>query len=120
MSDFVACPCCGQPTLGKRGAYEVCTICWWEDETAAFDDAPDTISAANHGYTLARARENFVDHFDMYDAGKGIGTVANPSPTRKTLLAYLEAVKNGSRTFDARALHGLLRSDADARRREER
>lgn len=120
MTDFVACPCCGYPTLGERGAYEVCTICWWEDETTAFDTAPNTISAANHEYTLTQARANFADHFDMYDAGKGIGAVANPSPTRKSLLAHLAAVKEGSRAFDARALHGLLRSDAEARRREER
>ena len=120
MSDFLACPCCGYPTLETRGEYEICTICWWEDEKTAFDTAPETISPANHGYTLTRARANFADHLDMYDAGKGVGTVTNPSPTRKALLAYLKSVKDGERGYDERVLHGLLRTDADARRREER
>lgn len=115
MSGFERCPCCGHPTLTERGAYEVCTICWWEDEATAFDDAPETESAANHGYTLARARENVADHFDMYDPGQGIGVVADPSPGRKALLAYLTAVRAGERGYDARVLHGLLRSDAAAR-----
>ena len=120
MSDFVVCPCCGYPTLSARGDYEICTICWWEDDGQDDADAEDVRGGPNGAYSLTRARANFADHFDMYDTGKRIGTVANPSPTRKSLLAYLTAVREGSRAFDERALYGLLRTDADARRRDER
>jgi len=118
MSDFARCPCCGYPTLNARGEYELCPICWWEDESTALDAAPDTESAANGGYTLTRARANVADHFDMYDPGAGIGVVANPSPTRKALLAYLAASESGERDYDFRILHGLLRSDAAARHKD--
>lgn len=26
------CPCCGYKTLPGRGDYDVCPVCWWEDE----------------------------------------------------------------------------------------
>ncbi len=118
MSDFLACPCCGYPTLGARGNYEICTICWWEDDGQDDADADTLNDGPNGAYSLTQARANFADHFDMYDLGKGIGAVANPSPTRKNLLAWLAAVRDGTRAYDERALHGLLRTDADARKRE--
>jgi hypothetical protein len=27
-----ACPCCGYKTLPGRGDYDLCPVCWWEDE----------------------------------------------------------------------------------------
>lgn len=37
------CPCCGYKTLAERGMYEICPVCWWEDEGF---DTPD--GACNH------------------------------------------------------------------------
>lgn len=113
MSDFLACPCCDYPTLNERGAFEICPICWWEDDGRGDADAT---CGPNGDTSLAQARANFADHFDMYDVGKGIGAVANPSSERKTLLAYLRSVREGKRGFDTRTLHGLLRNEANARR----
>lgn len=28
----VTCPCCGYPLLWERGMYEICPLCWWEDD----------------------------------------------------------------------------------------
>ena len=106
MSDFVPCPCCALPTLNARGDLEICPVCWWEDDGS---DDPDAAFGPNGEYTLRRARTNYADHLDMYDADKGIGAVANPSPARKTLLAYLKSVRAGERRHDERVLHGLLR-----------
>src|SRR5690349_12959899 len=27
-----ACPCCGRATLDERGGYDICRVCWWEDD----------------------------------------------------------------------------------------
>lgn len=118
MSDFAACPCCGYRTLNERAAYEICPICWWEDDGQDDADADaDTVRGGPNGeYSLALARANFADHFDMYDAGKGIGAVARPSSERKALLAWLNTVREGT-PFDERKLHALLRAWADADRK---
>lgn len=117
MSDLLACPCCAYPTLSTRGDFEICTICWWEDDGQDDRNADEVLGGPNGAYSLTAARKNFADHFDMYDPGKGIGVVASPSPERKTLLAYLAAVKQGERAHDLRILQGLLRTDSDARQK---
>lgn len=33
------CPCCGYTTLPERGAYDLCPVCWWEDDAAETDAA---------------------------------------------------------------------------------
>lgn len=40
------CPCCGWPTLDERDAYEICSVCGWEDD--GDDDHPWSISGPNH------------------------------------------------------------------------
>lgn len=55
-----ACPCCAYVTLAERGRYEICPICFWEDEDHWMDDEPNQSSAANHGLTLNDARRNFA------------------------------------------------------------
>jgi hypothetical protein len=32
MGVRLSCPCCGYPTLGASGAYEICFLCNWEDD----------------------------------------------------------------------------------------
>jgi hypothetical protein len=55
----VTCPCCGYPTIPERGAYEICSLCAWEDEGEPVDPATVT-HGANHDYSLAEARANFA------------------------------------------------------------
>jgi hypothetical protein len=57
------CPCCGYYTLSGRGGFQICPVCFWEDETGdeVFDEP------ARHGATggpngklsLEQARANF-------------------------------------------------------------
>ncbi|OWQ44485.1 hypothetical protein CDL60_25615 [Roseateles noduli] len=55
VEPMVACPCCGYRSLGQRGHYEICRVCFWEDE----GNSPlDQRSGSNH-MTLREARENF-------------------------------------------------------------
>ena len=55
-----ACPCCGFLTLtGKPpGTFEICPVCYWEDNKVQYDD-PDVSGGAND-VSLAQARKNFV------------------------------------------------------------
>ncbi len=52
----VACPCCGSITLSRRGEYDICPVCFWEDDGG---DDPATLSGPNH-MTLAEGRHNFA------------------------------------------------------------
>jgi hypothetical protein len=60
MSGGFACPCCGYLTLTEpaAGTYEICPICYWEDDATQFH-APDSTIGAN-AVSLATARANFA------------------------------------------------------------
>jgi hypothetical protein len=51
------CPCCGYRTLRERGAYEICRVCFWEDDGTT---ELERVSGPNH-MTLREARLN-VQH----------------------------------------------------------
>lgn len=70
-----ACPCCGCLTLDERGAYDICPVCFWEDDAylvpaeggfvgvrlCGVEDEQllDVPSGANHGLTLREGRRNY-------------------------------------------------------------
>lgn len=76
------CLCCGYKTIDNRGDYDICPVCFWEDErymvllpegklTTVFDKVDcdddklveiiiDMESGANHGLTLREARANYL------------------------------------------------------------
>jgi hypothetical protein len=51
------CPCCGNRTLGEEGSYDICPVCFWEDDKAMYRD-PDLADGANK-VSLNEARENY-------------------------------------------------------------
>ena len=51
------CPCCDYFTLTRQGGYEVCPVCYWEDDGTGLA-ALDAVSTSNHT-TLRTARLNF-------------------------------------------------------------
>ena len=55
-----ACPCCGYLTLDSRGNYEICTVCFWEDDGQDDHDADVVRGGPNRGLSLTQARENFA------------------------------------------------------------
>ena len=57
-----ACPCCGYLTLSEPppGTYEICDICFWEDDGVQFRDV-DYEGGANT-VSLRQARESFRLH----------------------------------------------------------
>ncbi|WP_438304068.1 CPCC family cysteine-rich protein [Streptomyces sp. HUAS TT11] len=55
------CPCCGFITLAERGAYEICHVCFWEDDGQDEHDADEIRGGANGGLSLREARRNFQE-----------------------------------------------------------
>lgn len=58
-SDRYPCPCCGFLTMPQdRGSYELCPVCFWEDDGVQFRD-PSYEGGANQ-VSLNDARANFA------------------------------------------------------------
>lgn len=56
------CPCCGCYTLDKRGLYEICPVCFWEDDEWSEQygqPAPQRPKGPNNVH-LWQARQNFM------------------------------------------------------------
>jgi hypothetical protein len=54
------CPCCGLRTLGSRRQYDICPVCWWEDDGQDNEDASRENGGPNGDLSLTRARVNFL------------------------------------------------------------
>ncbi|MGD9108076.1 MAG: CPCC family cysteine-rich protein [Gammaproteobacteria bacterium] len=54
------CPCCGYLTLSEKppGTFEICPVCFWEDDNVQFDD-PGYAGGANK-VSLSQAKKNFA------------------------------------------------------------
>jgi hypothetical protein len=53
------CPCCGCKTLSERGGYEICPVCFWEDDGQDDADADTVRGGPNGSLSLTQARANF-------------------------------------------------------------
>ena len=51
------CPCCGYLTLPGAGSYDICPVCFWEDDPIQEDD-PDFEGGAND-LSLNESRRNY-------------------------------------------------------------
>lgn len=57
-----ACPCCGLRTIGQRSEYEICPVCWWEDDGQDNADAHNGLGGPNGVLSLTQARINVLVH----------------------------------------------------------
>ena len=53
------CPCCGYITLETRGDFEICHVCFWEDDGQDNQDADGVRGGPNGKLSLTQARANF-------------------------------------------------------------
>lgn len=53
------CPCCGKRTLGERGGFEICAVCFWEDDGQDDADADVVRGGPNGTLSLTEARANY-------------------------------------------------------------
>lgn len=65
----VKCPCCNLPTLSEIAAYEICTVCGWEDDGQNDDNSEKVLGGPNKDYSLNEARANFKKFNSMYREG---------------------------------------------------
>ena len=53
------CPCCGYYTLSdNQGNYEICPVCYWEDDPIQAED--EELEGGANKVSLAQARKNFI------------------------------------------------------------
>ena len=62
MAECFGCPGCGYLTLEEQspGTYEICPVCYWEDDPVQFDDP--TFPGGANVVSLEEARRNFAEH----------------------------------------------------------
>jgi hypothetical protein len=53
------CPCCGYLTLARRGAFEICEVCFWQDDGQDDMDADAVRGGPNALLSLVEARNNY-------------------------------------------------------------
>jgi hypothetical protein len=57
-----SCPCCGRKALGERGTYEICGVCWWEDDGQDNPTASQALGGPNGSVSLVEGRVNFLKY----------------------------------------------------------
>jgi hypothetical protein len=55
-----ACPCCRCLTLDERGGFEICPVCFWEDDGQDDADAAIVRGGPNGRLSLEQARANYA------------------------------------------------------------
>ena len=101
-ASYEPCPCCGARTLATRGDYDICLVCWWEDD-GKDNPTADEVSGPNH-LTLTQARVNFLvtgifnpervdlrdaQHpFEMYEIGRRFSLSADDALVREAEHAW--------------------------------
>lgn len=72
------CPCCGCKTLRERGRFQICQICFWEDDGQDDHDADVVRGGPNGLLSLAQARANYRKLDACED--RFVGDVRRPRP----------------------------------------
>jgi hypothetical protein len=53
------CRCCGYLTIADYGQYEICPVCYWEDDPTTIWEPGDGYAGPNH-ISLTEGRANFI------------------------------------------------------------
>jgi hypothetical protein len=54
------CPCCDFRTLQGRGGFEICSVCFWEDDGQDDPHADEVWGGPNRDLSLTAARANYA------------------------------------------------------------
>lgn len=58
----VRCLCCGNRTLSAPGTFELCPVCWWQDDGQDESDADVVRGGPNGTLSLTGARANYLQY----------------------------------------------------------
>ena len=89
------CPCCGYLTLGEEpgtGSYEICPVCFWEDDPIQFEDP--TYSGGANIISLEESRINYLKFGAC--SKERLRNVRNPLNDEKPTNIQLEQVDSKS------------------------
>ncbi|WP_093168035.1 CPCC family cysteine-rich protein [Variovorax sp. YR216] len=53
------CPCCHHLTFSERGGFEICPVCFWEDDGQDEEDAAVVRGGPNGNMSLSQWRANY-------------------------------------------------------------
>lgn len=59
-SPMTTCPCCRARTLPVGCDFEICPVCYWEDDGQGDEDADEVRGGPNGELSLTAARENYT------------------------------------------------------------
>jgi hypothetical protein len=58
--ELLRCPCCRNRTLSERGVFDICPVCYWEDDGQDDHDAAIVRGGPNGSLSLEQARTNYA------------------------------------------------------------
>lgn len=64
-----SCPCCGYMTLSSRCQYDICAICFWEDDGQDEQEANAVWGGPNGDYSLTSYRVEMHDWLEQLKTG---------------------------------------------------
>ncbi|KQX74439.1 CPCC family cysteine-rich protein [Aeromicrobium sp. Root472D3] len=105
------CPCCGYRTLPSRGDYELCPVCWWEDEGTE----PWEISGPN-GQSLVEAQHAFLTDDRPYRQREGTVRAPRKKKARDPAWRPLERTPELMARADQAGADYMRSFDEDRRR----
>ena len=92
------CACCGLPTIGRRGDYEVCVVCLWEDSGG--EARPRHVGPPNY-VSLEEARLAVAEHLRAFEADRGVELGAAPiDPLVRSIKRFEAALRGGEVELD--------------------
>ncbi len=82
MSDRYPCPCCGHRVLGETpGSYEICPVCFWEDDGVQF--RWPAMSGGANKVSLIEAQRNYQNFAPATSTASG-SSAHRPRTSRST------------------------------------
>jgi hypothetical protein len=97
---MVICPACGLDTLSESGGFEICWVCWWEDDGQGDWDAELVTGGPNYDLSLKRARENFQKYYyikEPKDPEKYFQVTAERNDLIKQVISLYEKLEKALR-----------------------
>lgn len=56
----IACQVCGNYTISEHGTFNICPVCFWEDD-GLYEDPDEVRDGPNEDLSLTQARRNFKE-----------------------------------------------------------